>query len=88
MSAKHNHEQHQEKQPIMSHDKMNHMNHDMAHEQMAMSHQHEGMKGMDHSCIWGILNKILAVIDFSYSDYCSFTNDGFSITFSIYFSRF
>ena len=28
----------------MSHDKMNHMNHDMAHEQMAMSHQHEGMK--------------------------------------------
>ena len=48
MSAKHNHEQHQEKQPTMSHDKMNHMNHDMAHEQMAMSHQHEGMKGMDH----------------------------------------
>lgn len=41
MSAKHNHEQHQEKQPTMSHDKMNHMNHDMAHEQMAMSHQHE-----------------------------------------------
>ena len=37
MSAKHNHEQHQEKQPTMSHDKMNHMNHDMAHEQMAMS---------------------------------------------------
>ena len=49
MSAKHNHEQHQEKQPTMSHDKMNHMNHDMAHEQMAMSQQHEGMKGMDHS---------------------------------------
>ena len=47
MSAKHNHEQHQEKQPIMSHDKMNHMNHDMAHEQMAMSHQHEGMKGIE-----------------------------------------
>ena len=53
MSAKHNHEQHQEKQPIMSHDKMNHMNHDMAHEQMAMSHQHEGMKGMDHSMHMG-----------------------------------
>lgn len=53
MSAKHNHEQHQEKQPTMSHDKMNHMNHDMAHEQMAMSHQHEGMKGMDHSMHMG-----------------------------------
>ncbi|EHZ5134766.1 TPA: copper-translocating P-type ATPase [Enterococcus faecalis] len=53
MSAKHNHEQHQEKQPIMSHDKMNHMNHDMAHEQMAMSHQYEGMKGMDHSMHMG-----------------------------------
>ncbi len=65
---------------------MNHMNHDMAHEQMAMSHQHEGMKEWTIQCIWGILNKILAVIiDFSYSDYCSFTNDGFSITFSIYF---
>ena len=37
----------------MSHDKMNHMNHDMAHEQMAMSHQHEGMKGMDHSMHMG-----------------------------------
>ena len=57
MSAKHNHEQHQEKQPIMSHDKMNHMNHDMAHEQMAMSHQHEGMKEWTIQCIWGILNK-------------------------------
>ena len=55
MSAKHNHEQHQEKQPTMSHDKMNHMNHDMAHEQMAMSHQHEGMKGMDHSMHMGNL---------------------------------
>ena len=53
MSAKHNHEQHQEKQPTMSHDKMNHMNHDMAHEQMAMSHQHEGMKAMDHSMHMG-----------------------------------
>ena len=41
----------------MSHDKMNHMNHDMAHEQMAMSHQHEGMKEWIIQCIWGILNK-------------------------------
>lgn len=53
MSTEHNHGQHQKKQPTISRDRMSHTDHDMAHEQMAMSHQHEGMKGMDHSMHMG-----------------------------------